>query len=209
MWCLLASLKICRKTFSPAEQEIGRGVLANLLSDSAVNLSHSVLEVRLGMSFPRWGRDMTREGEGYGEVVRPKGRPRRIGKKMPAHKRDIWRRGLALGGEVSRKVLVCNKDSCELFHRPSKRFSFGRCPISSCSWEPGRMVSIIFAKHHLVSTVHQKGVKVGGRRTPRDIHVETSQCGPPMLASTARISAVSKWALLLGGEIRGEMGKLD
>ena len=39
-------------------------------------------------------------------------------------------------------------------------------------------------KHHLVSTFHHNGVKVGGvvpggRRTQGDIHVDESQCGSP------------------------------
>ena len=44
---------------------------------------------------------MTREGDGYGEVVRHngyKGELRHIGKEMPVQKGDIWRGGLALGG---------------------------------------------------------------------------------------------------------------
>ena len=36
---------------------------------------------------------------GYVEVVRTKGGPRHIGKEMAAHKNDIWRGWLALGGE--------------------------------------------------------------------------------------------------------------
>ena len=43
MWCLPASPRICRNTFSPAEQEVGRGVSENLLFDSAVNPSQSAL----------------------------------------------------------------------------------------------------------------------------------------------------------------------
>ena len=54
---------------------------------------------------------MTREEDSYGEVVRPKdgeGGPSHFGKKMPAQKGDIWRRGLALVGEANREVLVRN-----------------------------------------------------------------------------------------------------
>ena len=43
---------------------------------------------------------MTGEGDGYWEVVGP----RRIREEMPAQKGDIWRGGLALGGEASREI---------------------------------------------------------------------------------------------------------
>ena len=46
------------------------------------------------------------------------------------------------------------------------------------------MVGAKFVNHHLISTVHQKGIKVvgvvpwaGGRR--EDVQVDKSQCGPP------------------------------
>ena len=63
-------------------------------------------------------------------------------------------------------------------------------------------MSVKVAKHHSVFSVHHKGVKVGGRSTLGDIHVDKNQCSPPppRSASTARTSAVSMWALLLGGK---------
>ena len=95
------------------------------------------------------------------------------------------------GEKVSRQVLVCNSE-LQTIDCPIKRFPSGRCPII-CSGEPGRMMGIKVAKHHLVSTVHQKGVKVGGRRTPGGIYTLTEiSVIPPSSASTARTSVVLK-----------------
>ena len=46
--------------------------------------------------------------------------------------------------------------------RPVKSLPSGRCPVISCSEEPGGMMVVKVAKHHLHSTVLQKGIKVGG-----------------------------------------------
>ena len=51
--------------------------------------------------------------EGYGEVITlkcVKVGPRHIGKEMPTQKGDIWRGGLAVGGEANREVLVRNSE---------------------------------------------------------------------------------------------------
>ena len=81
------------------------------------------------------------------------------GTKMTGHgSLHTWR-----GGKW--EVLICNSELWTVY-LTIKRFHFGRCPIISCSGELGRMVGNRVAKHHLVSTVHQKGVKVGSRRTP-------------------------------------------
>ena len=138
---------------------------------------------------------MTREGDGYGEVVRPndgKGGPCHIGREMPSQKGDIWRGGMALGVEVSRKVLVRNSE-LRTVDRPIKRFSSGSCPILSCSGEPGGIVSVKVAKHHLVTTVGQEDAE--GIYTLKKVSVVLQRS-----ASTARTSAVSKWALVLGGK---------
>ena len=60
--------------------------------------------------------------------------------------------------------------SCELLIAPIKRFPSGRCPTISCSGDPGGMMSVKVAKHYLVSTVHQKGVKVGGQEVAEGIN---------------------------------------
>ena len=55
---------------------------------------------------------VTGEGDGYRDVVRPKGGkggPHRIRKEMPAQKGDIWQGGLALGGEASGDWIVVIK----------------------------------------------------------------------------------------------------
>ena len=86
---------------SPAVQEVGRDVSANLLSDSAVYPSQSTLRKFVYKRALRC----------FGEVVRPKGGkggPRHIGKEMLFQKGDIWRGGLAQGGEASREVPVAN-----------------------------------------------------------------------------------------------------
>ena len=115
---------------------------------------------------------MTREGDSYGEVITPKGGkggPRHIGKEMPTQNGDIWQGELALGREASREVLVCNSE-LRTVDRPIKLFPSGRCPVIFFSAELGGMMGVEVAKHHLISTVHQKGVKVCcvilGRRTP-------------------------------------------
>ena len=56
---------------------------------------------------------MTGEGDGFAEVVRPKGGkggPHHFGKEMPTLKGDIWRGGQALAGEASMEVLVSNSE---------------------------------------------------------------------------------------------------
>ena len=104
----------------------------------------SLAEFRVGTNFPQWGRGITIVGDSYWEVVRPKGGkggPHHIGKYMPAQKGDIWRGGLALWGEASRDVLVCNSELWTV-DRPIKCSSSGRCPVISCSGEPGGMVGV-------------------------------------------------------------------
>ena len=56
---------------------------------------------------------MTGEGDGYGEMVKPKGGkggPCHIREVMPAQKGDIRRGRLALGGELGREILVRNSE---------------------------------------------------------------------------------------------------
>ena len=53
---------------------------------------------------------MTRVGDDYREVLRPKGGPRHIVKEMHAQNGDIWPEGLVLGGEASREVSVSNRE---------------------------------------------------------------------------------------------------
>ena len=124
------------------------------------------------MSFPRWGRGMTREWDSYGEVVRPKSGkagPRHIGKVMPYQKGDIWRGGLAIGGEVSREVWVRNSELLTV-DRPINRFPSGRCPISSCSEEPGGMVALK-SPNTICSPRSWRTDGIYGIYTGRDIHV--------------------------------------
>ena len=107
---------------------------------------------------------MTREGDGNGEGVRAKGGTggqRHIGKERSAQKGGIWRGGMALGSEVSSEVLVRNS-KLRTVDRTIKRFPSGRCPVISCSEVAGGKVSVKVAKHQLVSTVHQNGIKVRG-----------------------------------------------
>ena len=97
------------------------------------------------------------------EMVRPKGGmggPCRIREDMPAQKGDIQRGGLALGGKSGREILVCNSE-LRTVDRQIKSLHSGRCPVISCSGEPGGMVGVKVVEHHLVSMVLQKGVKVG------------------------------------------------
>ena len=117
-------------------------------------------EVRERPRFPQWGQGVTGEGDGYGEMVRPKG-PCHIGEEMPAEKGDIWRGGLALGGESGREILVRNSE-LQTFDCPVEILPSGRCLVISGSGEPGGMVGVKVAKLHLVSTVLQMCVKVKG-----------------------------------------------
>ena len=125
------------------------------------------------MSLPWWGRGMTREGDGYGEVVRPKGgegRPRRIGKEMLAQKGDIYWGVLSLAGEASREILFRNSKLWTV-DRHIEGLPSGCCPIIPYSGESGGIEGVKVAKHHLVCEVLSKSVKFGdvvqgGRRTP-------------------------------------------
>ena len=168
----------------------------------------SLAEVRKRMRFQRRGRGVSGEGGGYGEVVGPKGvksGPRRS-REMPAQKGDIWRGGLALGGEASREILVRYR-KLQTVDRPIEGLSSGRCSIIPCSGEPRGVVGIKVAKHHLVSTVLHKGVKVwgvvpgtGGRRA--DIHIEKVNMVPPRSVTTARTFAVlSSWNMSPSGTL--------
>ena len=146
--------------FSLAEQEVGREVLANFLSNPAVYPSQSALR-----KSPPSLRRVTGEGDDYGEMVRPKGGeggPCHIGEEMPAEKSDIWRERLALGAESSREILVRNS-KLQTVDCSIKSLLSGRCPVMSVisgSREPGGMVGIRVAKHHLGSSVLQKSAKV-------------------------------------------------
>ena len=98
-------------------------------------------------------------------------------------KGDIWRGGLALGGESGREILVCNSE-LRTVDRPVEGLPSGRCPDISGSGEPGGIVGVKVARHHLVSTVLQKSVKIrgivprtGGRRG--DVCIFEGQCGSP------------------------------
>ena len=58
-----------------------------------------------------FGLGMTGEGDGHVEVIRPKdgeGGLCRIREEMSSQMGDIWRGGLALGGEASREILLRN-----------------------------------------------------------------------------------------------------
>ena len=173
MWCLPASLRIRPEDFFSSRA----GGCQRCFSESPLwlcceSLPVSFVEVRVGVSFLLWWRGMTRVGDGYGKVVRVDhitwGMPALrwghlrcpLTSEMPAQKGDIWRGGLAQGGEVSREVMVRNSELWTV-DRPIKRFPSGRCPFFSCSSRS---------------------------------------------ASTARTSAVSKWALL-NGEKREELWK--
>ena len=130
---------------------------------------------------------MSREGDGYGEVVRPecdKGELRHIARRV------------ALGGERGGGVFV-RISELRSVDRPINSFLFGHCPVISCSGESGEMAGVKVAKHHLVSTFQQKCVKVGGvvpgvggRRG--DIPLTKVSVVPQRSASTTRTSAVSK-----------------
>ena len=137
------------------------------------SLPVSLSEVRKRTRFLLLGRGVTGEGDNdFREVVGPKvgkGEPLGMREKISALKADIWRGGLALGKKASGKILVHNK--VELLIAPSRASPLASALSSPCSGEPVRMVGVKVAKHHLVSTVLQKGVKdrgsysSGGRRT--------------------------------------------
>ena len=72
----------------------------------------------------------------------------------------------------------------------------GRCPVISGSGEPGGLVGVQVAKHHLVSTVLQKSVKVRGvvpkAGGAEGMYTLTKVNVVPLrLVSTARTSAAS------------------
>ena len=149
--------------FSSTEQKVGWGDLSEFpLWLCCKSLPVRLAEVRKRTCFQRRVSVLIGEGEFYGEVVGPKGGeggPRRIREEMPVHKGNIWRGGLALRGEASREILVHNS-------RYRTVAKSGHCPVIPCSGEPGGMMGIKVAKHHLVSTVHQKGVPAP------DLHTE-------------------------------------
>ena len=140
MWCPPALPRMRLKTFSPAEQEVGLGVLAKFLSIPAVNPSQSALRkfvkecafrVEDGAWLKRWSDS---------RVVRVD--------HVTSGRRCPFRRTA----------------SCELLIALSRGESLpsGCSPFISCSGEPWGMVGVEVAEHHLVSTVLQKGVEVGG-----------------------------------------------
>ena len=90
------------------------------------------------------------------------GGPFHIREEIPAEKGDIWQVGLALGGESSREILVRNIEPRITVDRPVKSLPSGHCPVISGSGESGGMVGVKVAKHHQVSMVLQKGVKIRG-----------------------------------------------
>ena len=68
--------------------------------------------------------------------------------------------------------------------RPVEGLPSGRCPDISGSGEPGGIVGVKVARHHLVSTVLQKSVKIRGvvprtGRRRRDVCIFEGQCGSP------------------------------
>ena len=149
------------------------------------------------MHIPRRRRGVTGERDCYEEVVGPqggKGGPCRIREEMTAQKGDIWGGGLALGREASKEILVCNS-KLRTVDRPIEGLPSDRCPVIPCSGEPGGMAGVKVAKHHQVSTVLQKGIKVGnvvpGAEGRRGIYTLTVNVVPPRSVSTAGSSAVS------------------
>ena len=106
---------------------------------------------------------MTREGDGYGKVVRPnvvKVGHDLLGRRCPLRRvvsgEESW------PWEASSENLVRNS-KLHTVDRPIEGIPSGRCPIVLCSGEPGGMVGVEVAKLHLVSTVLQKSIKVGSQ----------------------------------------------
>ena len=128
-WSLSKSIWLCRKS-----------------------LPISLGEVRVTMNLPLWGQCVTREGDGYRKVVRPKGSeigPHHIRKEMTAQKGDIRQGMLALGGEASSKIKVLNCKLQTVDHLINC-FSSGCCPVISCLGEPRGMVGVRVAELQLI-----------------------------------------------------------
>ena len=141
-------------------------------------------EVSVGTSLPGWGGGMTREGDCYAEVVRPKdgeGEPHRIGKEMAAQKCDNWREGLTLRWEVGREILVHNY-KLHMVNHPIEGLPSGRCPIIPFFWRTRRDGGRWSRQATSGFQALQKGVKVGGvvlgvGRHRGYIDINKDQCG--------------------------------
>ena len=136
---------------------------------------------------------MTGEGDGYGEVVGPKGGrggPHHIREEMPAQKSDIWQGRVALGGEANRVILDCN-GKLQTVDCLIKGLSSGHSPVIPCPGIPGGIVGVKVAEHHLVPSPPERR-QSQGQKEADGIHTLT-KVNVVLLrsVSTARTSAVS------------------
>ena len=92
---------------------------------------------------------MTREGNGYKEVVHSNGGmggPRHIREEMAADQGYVRRRGLALGREAGGRIKVRSLQ-LRTVGRSIEHFLSGRCSVIVCPGKPGGVVDVKVTKH--------------------------------------------------------------